>query len=395
MYQYKIIAFSHRTTDISNIGKMHIDPLNRKERLEILLQLNIKELMYLSTCNRVEFLLVDDQELNNERLVAFFSLFNPDWDLDEIKWAIKNCRVFEGYQAVEHLFRIASSLDSLVIGEREIITQVRKSYDESNSLGFTGHYIRLLINKTIECAKEVYTHTNIAKNPVSVVSLAYRNLRELNLHNDSRILVVGAGETNTTMCKFLNKHGFKNFTVVNRTFEKAEYLAKQVKGKALSLLDLPSFSEGFDLLVTCTGSENPIFTKSVYDKILIGETSKKTIIDLAIPTDVDAEIVRDYAVNYIEINNLKKISDQNLLEREKEIIKCEAYIQQHLLNFDAAFQERKVELAMSEIPEKVKEIKSIAMSQVFAKELMELDDNSREVLDKMLSYMEKNTFQFL
>ena len=387
--QFKIIAFSHKTTDISNIGKLHIEQTKRKQRLANLFEIGIKELLYLSTCNRVEFLLVDDQKLNKDRLQAFFKLFNPDWDNNEIDWAIENSTVYYGFAAVEHFFRTASSLDSLVIGEREIITQVRKSYDESNELGFTGHFIRLLVNKTIECAKAVYTNTNIAKNPVSIVSLAYRTLKDLNLKENSRILVVGAGETNTTMCKFLFKHGFKNFTIVNRTFEKALSLAAQVKGNAVALIDLPSFSKGFDLLVTCTGSESPIFTKLVYDKLLIGETSKKTIIDLAIPTDVDAEIVKNYSINYIEINSLKKVSNKNLAEREKEIKKCEFYIAQHLETFDAAFFERKVELAMSEIPEKVKEIKHIALSQVFAKELLEMDATSREVVDKMMTYMEK------
>ncbi len=389
MEHFKLITFSHKTTDISAIGKLHIDPLKRKERLANLFNLGITELLYLSTCNRVEFLLVDDQKLNKDRLKSFFGLFNPNWSSDDVEWAIQNSTVHYGFAAVEHLFRVASSLDSLVIGEREIITQVRKAYDESNEFGFTGHYIRLLVNKTIECAKSVYTNTNIAKNPVSIVSLAYRTLKELNLKEDSRILVVGAGETNTTMCKFLFKHGFKNFTVVNRTYEKAMVLAAQVKGTAMSLSELPTFSQGFDLLVTCTGSENPIFTKTVYDQLLMGESNKKTIIDLAIPTDVDAQIVKDYSVNYIEINSLKKVSDKNLLEREKEIKKCEFYIGQNLESFDAAFFERKVELAMSEIPEKVKEIKHIALSQVFAKELMEMDESSRVVVDKMLAYMEK------
>lgn len=389
MDNFKVISFTHKTTDISNIGKLHIDPDFRKERLQALLNLGIQELQYLSTCNRVEFLVVDNQEYNISRLTDFFGLFNQDWDSAEVSWAIENCRVRTGLQAVEHLFRIASSLDSLVVGEREIITQVRKSFDESCSFSLTGDYLRLIIGKTIECAKNVYTHTNIAKNPVSVVSLAYRTLRDLNLGDDSRVLVVGAGETNTTMCKFLYKHGFKNFTIVNRTYENALKLANQVKGEAIALKDLQAFDKGFDLLVTCTGSEQPIFTKKVYDNLLLGENNKKTIVDLAIPTDVDAVIVNDYSVHYIEINGLKSISQKNISEREKEIHKCEEHIDNKLEEFKSAIQERKIELAMREVPKKVKEIKELAVNEVFSKEFESLDEESQQVVNKMLSYMEK------
>lgn len=368
---------------------MHLEQEERSEVLSKVLGLGIQELQYISTCNRVEFLVVDEQSYDSDRLGLFFSRLKPEWSKADIDWAIGNSSLRTGFEAVEHLFRIASSLDSLVVGEREIITQVRKSFDECYSYGITGDYLRLIMNKTIECAKAIYTHTNIAKNPVSIVSLAYRKLRELNLANDSRVLVVGAGETNTTMCKFLFKHGFKNFTVVNRSFENAEKLAGLVNGKALQLDELQSFSEGFDLLVTCTGSVDPIFTEEVYQQLLMNETGKKSIIDLAIPTDVDSKVIQKYSVNYIEINELKEVSKSNLKARKSEVDKCEKYISNKIGEFDTAFQERKIELAMKEVPLKVKEIRDRAVLEVFSKELEDLDENSREVLDKMLAYMEK------
>ena len=386
---FKVISFTHKTTDISNIGKLHLEESERSFRLKALLQTGITELLYLSTCNRVEFLLYDSHTYNHKRLVAFFSAFNPQWDSEEVEWAIENSRVRVDKHAIHHLFRIASSLDSLVVGEREIITQVRKSFDECNELGLTGDFLRLVVNKTIECAKAVYTETEIARNPVSIVSLAYRSLRELNLKNDSRILVVGAGETNSTMCKFLNKHGFQNFTVANRTFEKAAHLAKQLNGKAISLADLKKLDTGFDLLVTCTGSSDPIFTKDVYANILKGEKDRKCIIDLAIPTDVDAEVIRNFAIHYIEINSLKERSNANLAARAKEIENCESIIEQYLAAFDEQLQQRKVEIAMKAVPQKVRDIKTKALEEVFCKELDQLDDKSRDVLEKMMAYIEK------
>lgn len=387
--ELKVIAFTHKTTDISNIGKLHIDAVNRKERLSRLKDLGISELMYISTCNRVEFMFVHDEELSESFNYSFFSVFNPDWDDTDIKWALENCTMFEGEEAIKHTFQIASSLDSLVVGEREIITQVRKSFDECSKLNLTGPIIRLLINKTIESAKEIYTKTNIAKNPISIVSLAYRKLREVGIKDNSRILIIGAGETNTNMCRFLSKHGLKNLTLFNRTLSKAELLTNHIGGRALSLDQLSTFNEGFDLLVTCTGSEEHIVTPEIYKNLLGKETNKKTIIDIAIPYDIHPEVVEKNNVNYIEIKGLKEVSESNLKKREEELTACQELIEEQIIAFKLAFKERKVELAMKAVPQKIKEIKELAMNEVFLKEMDAMTIENKEVLDKMLAYMEK------
>jgi glutamyl-tRNA reductase len=387
--ELKVIAFTHKTTDIKNIGKLHIDVDKRKERLSRIKELGVSELMYLSTCNRVEFVFVHDKALSENFLYSFFAVFNPDWDDKDVRWAMANCNMFEGLESVRHIFKIASSLDSLVVGEREIITQVRKSFDECSKLGLTGDIIRLLINKTIESAKEVYTKTNIARNPVSIVSLAYRKLRELNIKENSRILVVGAGETNTNMCRFLSKHGLKNLTMFNRTLSKAEFLTNHIGGNSLPLSELESFNKGFDLIVTCTGSDEPIITPEIYKTLIGDDKSKKTIVDLAIPYDVAPKVIEDNSINYIEIEGLKSISAQNIKEREKELTVCDALIEEQLIAFKQAFKERQVEIVMREVPQKIKEIKEFALTQVFAKEMEEMEDESKEVLDKMLAYIEK------
>lgn len=385
----KIIAFTHKTTNISDIGRLHIDAVNRESRLSALKRNGIAELMYLSTCNRVEFILVGDFNLSKEYLKSFFSSFSENWKKDDINWALNNCTILEGEEAIKHMFHIASSLDSLVVGEREIITQVRKAFDECFDLGFTGPIIRLLINKTIESAKEVYTNTQIATNPISIVSLAYRKLRELGIKDNSRILVVGAGETNTRMCKFLSKHGLKNLTIFNRTFEKAEALTNNIGGKALPLSELSTFKEGFDLIVTCTGSEDFIITPKIYESLLANESSKKTIIDLAIPYDVNPTVIENNSLNYIEIEGLKEISEINLKKREQELSACKVLINKKIIAFEQALKERKVELAMREVPQKIKEIKEIALNEVFSKEMESMTEESKDVLDKMLAYIEK------
>ncbi|MGQ0828094.1 MAG: glutamyl-tRNA reductase [Bacteroidota bacterium] len=389
MYRIKIIAFTHKTADLNSIGKLHISEDAIQARLEHLKsKTGLDELFYLSTCNRVEFIISSDQKLDKIFLHKFFAAFNSNWTNTEINWAIEHVQLFENDEALRHLFYVASSIDSMVVGEREIITQVRNSYEKCKEFGFTGDLIRLSIKKTIEVAKEVYTHTNIAKNPVSVVSLAYRKLRALNVKQDARFLIIGSGVTNTTMAKYFKKHQFSNFTVFNRTLANAEKLATELNGKAFSLSELKNYKEGFDIIVTCTGAAESIITPQLYKSLIGADKSKKVVIDLAIPNDLDTEILNNYDVNLISINNLQEVAKENLQSREKELEACKIIIEKNIEEFKQILKTRKVELAMSEVPKKVKEIRETA-NEVFAKELQSLDSESKEVLDKMLSYMEK------
>lgn len=389
MNKVKIIAFTHKITDINDIGKLHIEENALQGRLAFLKQeADLDELLYLSTCNRVEFMLSNNESVNTTYLKKFFTAFNPDWTESEINWAMENAQVFEGDDALRHLFNVASSIDSLVVGEREIITQVRNAYEKCSEFNLTGDLIRLAIKKTVETAKDVYTHTNIARNPVSVVSLAYRKLRELNVKQDARFLIIGSGVTNTTMAKYLKKHKFANFTIFNRTLTNAQKLAEELNGTAYTLSELKNYNKGFDIIVTCTGSSESIITHEIYKSLVAEDRSKKVVIDLAIPNDLDAEILNNYDVNLIAINNLQEVAKENLQAREQELHACGTIIEKNIIEFKQLLKTRKVELAMSEVPKKMKEIRETA-NEVFAKEILSLDSGSKEVLDKILSYMEK------
>src|SRR3989338_5452763 len=253
----------------------------------------------------------------------------------------------------------------------------------------TGHMIRILILHTIETAKRVYTETSIAHKPVSVVSLAYHKLRDLNVPMDSRILIIGAGVTNTNMSRFLRKHGFANFHVFNRTFEKAERLAADLHGVAHSLSDLASYTGGFDIIISCTGSENHILTPEIYTHLLQGDEARKVVIDIAIPQDLSPVIMANHKVLHISVEVLQKISNENLKERSKEIQHVEEIITEALYEFRNIQRLRSVEIAMRDVPNKVKEIRATAVNEVFRNELDALDESSRETLEKVIGYMEK------
>lgn len=385
-----IVAFTHRNLSVNEVGELHIEETNQKLRLSDLKSaMQLDELMFLSTCNRVEFTFVTKQKVNTAFLNNFFHALYPEFKEEKVALFSTAGELFSGLNAVEHQLVVASSIDSMIVGEREIITQVRNAYNASHAMKLTGDLIRILIRHTIETAKKVYTETNIAKKPVSVVSLAYHNLKALNIPLDSRILIVGAGVTNVNMSRFLRKHGFTNFNVFNRTFEKAEKLANDLNGTAHRLSDLPNFDKGFDIIITCTGSENHILTEEIYSALLQGESSRKVVIDIAIPQDLSPAIINNHNVTHISVEVLQKISNENLKLRSAEIQHVEEIISAALFEFKHINQVRTVEIAMREVPQKVREIKHLAMTEVFKNELSTMDDNSREVLEKIVGYMEK------
>lgn len=387
---FHIIAFTHRNFDVSEVGKLHIQPDMQESKLtSVKEKMGLSELMFLSTCNRVEFLFCTEKAVSKDFLIEFFTELYPQYDTPLISDFAVSGNLYTGLSAVDHILQVASSIDSMIVGEREIITQVRNAFEDSRKMNLTGDFIRLMMRHTVETAKRVYTETSIAKKPVSVVALAYHTLRDMNISLDARILIIGAGMTNTNMGKFLKKHGYKNFAVFNRTFSKAEMLAADLNGKAYPLEALNSYDQGFDIIISCTGSEKHIITPEIYTQLLQQETSRKVVIDIAIPHDLDAEIVANHKLTHISVDILQKISDQNLKERSAEISHVEEIILESVLNFQHLHKVRSIELAMREVPNMVKEIRSTAVNEVFKNELLSLDDVSREVLDKIIGYMEK------
>jgi len=191
------------------------------------------------------------------------------------------------------------------------------------------------------------------------------------------------------MSRFLRKHGFKNFVVFNRTLSKAEALAKDLNGQSFPLDDLSIYSKGFDVIITCTGSENHIITPEVYTQLLQGDKDRKVVIDIALPQDLDPRVMETENVMHISLELLQKISTQNLKERSKEIQHVEEIISEAIFDFKHIYKVRTVELAMRAVPQKVKEIKHTAINEVFKNEMETLDENSKEVLEKIIAYMEK------
>ncbi len=386
----KIIAFTHKQIELKELGKLVICQENLTEKLQqVKAEFQIPEIFYLATCNRVEFVMATHQVVDKEFTEKFINALQIGICNHYMGTFLQGVSIYNEQDALNHLLRTSCSLESLIVGEKEILAQVRKAYECCKEAGLTGDYLRMVMGRVVKTAKEVYTDTLISRKPISVVSLAYRKLKDLKLCSNARILIIGAGETNRNISKYLQKHKFSNFSVFNRTLSKARELAIDLGGEAFDLDQLKNYDKGFDVIITCTSAVTPIITPEIYRTLLNGETNKKTIVDLAIPNDVDPAVVAQFPVHYIDVHSLNEIAKSNLQERFQEQVHAERIIENNIKEFLPELKQRRIEVAMREVPVKIKEIRNKAVNSVFADELQTLDPQSREVLNKIMDYMEK------
>jgi glutamyl-tRNA reductase len=392
--QYKVVTITHKTTKVNRLKDYLLTddddtdyPIHRVEQLKSTFQLT--ELLYLNTCNRVTLFFTCDYKLNEEFLERLFLFINPSLNKELIQLHVSKAMVYEGKDAIRHLFGVVASLDSLVVGEREILGQIKYAYQKAKEFNLSGDSIRLAIEQSIVFAKKIHTETKIGEKPISVVSLAYRSLLEKTLNPNSKIIIIGAGQTNNLMANLLVKNHYEQVTVYNRTLSKAEDLASRFKaGKAMPLESLPNHQESFDIIISCTGSNHTILHESIFNKIH-PNNNKVTIVDLAVPQDIDKTITQLPFVEYIDIVSLEQKAKENLQFRKNEMYKAEAILEDFINTFAELVKERKLELALSNIPSEVKEIKTIALEKAFKKDIDTLDDYAKDILYKVMGYMEE------
>jgi len=234
---FKILTVTHRNTNLNELGRFVVENADQQELKsklhDLKVQSNLNELLYLATCNRVMYFFHTEQNIDSSFISDFFQNINPSLSNTEIDKLEEFVSSYEGDNALNHLYEVAASVDSLVVGEREILRQLREAYEQCNSWGLTDDNIRVAMNSAVQNAKEVYAQTKIGEKPVSIVSLAIQKLLKAGLAKDARILMIGAGQTNHLVTKFLVKHDFSNVVVFNRSFDQAQQLAEMTGGQAL------------------------------------------------------------------------------------------------------------------------------------------------------------------
>lgn len=390
---FKILTITHHNLNVDEIGHFVIHNEGREDLAKKLHSLKkdakLDEIIYLSTCNRVSFICYSNEDFNIDYVKSFFQFVNPSLEDDKLKKISKFVDVYSGSKAVNHLFEVASSMDSLVVGEREIFRQFRDAYAMSLDMALVNDNLRMLENATVKAAKEVYDKTKIGEKPLSIVSLAVQSLMNTGISRDARLLIVGAGETNTLFAKFLKKYSFSNVCIFNRSLDNAAQLVELLEAKAFHLSELATFDKGFDVLIVCTAATSAIIDASIYRNLVQKEISEKIVIDLSVPNNVAEDVVESFDMNYIDIEELRSLSQENLAFRKKEVHAARVLLRGQLIAFNNQFQQRQIEKALNSVPAEIKQIKERALTKVYNQQIAELDDNAQALILEMMDYMEK------
>lgn len=387
MKELQVISLSHHQFPLETIGQFHVSENSLESKLQELKKvMGCEELMFVSTCNRVEWIFTVDHYVCTGLTQKILDLFCQDHQID-IAAIAQQCIKLSGEDAVQHALRTAASLNSAVIGEHEILGQMRNAYEQSIHLGMAGEALRLLMKQCIKSSKQVFTETDLRRKPVSVVSIAWSAFQEKGISIDSNIGLVGAGQIIGTFAKFLEEAGYRNVHVYNRSLENAEAIASRfANGHTHSMEEF--FSSPIDpkTWVICTGSTDYLMTEEMISNM---SSNTKFVIDLALPGNVHPSIKNKKNIGFFDMNSIQKITSENIAFRAQALEQCEPIIVSGLIEHRHMVQERKIELAMQNIPVTIKEIRDTAIGSVFQKELSNLDEEAKATLDKILDYMEK------
>jgi len=392
---YKILTVTHQQLNVEDLSSFMVsnhDGATDTEALDqIKATLAIDELLYLSTCNRITFILYTKQGLDNEYLGKFFTKVNPKIPQEVRATLPRYVKVYEGHQAIKHLYEVASSMDSLVIGEREIFSQFRKAYNKALENGFVKDNLRLLERFTTTTAKSVYANTAIGEKPVSIVSLAMQRFLKNPKSKDSRILIIGAGETNSLAGKFLKKYNFSNVTIFNRSLNNAVELSELLNADSLHISELENYKAGFDVIFICTSANKTLIDPSLYQQLLQREDDQKVVIDLAVPRNVDKAVPELFNVDYVDIEQLRELAEENMNFRKGELVKARAIVEKNVLEFESHYQNRQIEKMLSHIPKEIHQYKNKAINEVYKKQMEALDESTQELIMNMMDYMAKKS----
>jgi len=296
-------------------------------------QAGCAEALVLATCNRVEVYGASEKRLSTDQ-IAQCLLQNDEGTASGHAEALPFYR-FEAEKCVSHLFRVACGLDSMVVGETEILGQTKKAYQSARTSGGVGPLLHRLFQRAFRVAKQVRTHTQITRGSVSVgsvaVDLAQKIFGEL---DNCRVLVLGAGETSERTARALVSRGVIDLRVSNRSNDRARELAQRVGGRDVNFDQWPQQCRDIDILITSTSSETPLLTQTNLRPVLVHRPDRPLfIIDIAVPRDVDPTVNEMEGVYLYDIDALRSVAEQSLALRRQQIASAEAIIREHVTDF--------------------------------------------------------------
>ena len=333
-----LIGVNHETAPVEVRECLAFAEQEVPEAIETLAGINgINEVILLSTCNRVEILLTARDIADAVGAVKKFLCESKGLSADQLE---QIHYLYQDDEAVRHLFRLASGLDSMIVGEPQIFGQVKESYRQAVGAKSSGVILSRLIHRTFFVAKRVRSETGIGDNAVSISYAAIELGKKIfGSLEGKQVLLVGAGEMAELAVEHLVGNHADKVLVANRTLERAVTLAKRFKGEAISLEEVPEALSTADVVVSSTGAPDFVITKSMVKKVMRRRrNSPLFFIDIAVPRDIDPDVNRLENAYLYNIDDLKEVVDDNLSQRQQEAVKAERIIEESLLKFRDWYQ---------------------------------------------------------
>ena len=378
----EMIGLNHTIFDTQTRGRAAIGPDRMSDIAnQVLENENVEGVVILSTCNRVEFYLSPNLHTPEAELRALFAQICHLSDEESYEpYILRDAEV------THHLFRVASGLDSQLLGEVQILTQVKQAYHAALELACTNSVLNRLFLQAIECGKLVRTRTGISQGAVSVafaaVDLAERVFGKL---SDRNVLLIGAGETIQLAAKYIADSGATHWRISNRTSERAQMLAELYHGQAVSFPPSQADLAWADLVVSATSSPEPVITAAQANGAITHRKNPALFLDLAVPRDIDPDLQNADNVYVYCVDDFREMVETNLRAREREALRAGKLVEKEVEEFVVWYRENRIAPTIQQLQ---MVLEAIRMSEV-EHNVHRFTEQDREQVEKFSRSMMK------
>ena len=377
-----LLGLSHKTAPVELRECIAFSNDDTNDALETLKTTSdISEALLFSTCNRVEILLVTKNKTDAvEAVKRFLSEFKkvPVNDFEN------NLYIHTGDDAVRHVYRVASSLDSMMVGEPQILGQIKEAYHIAALKKTPGVILNRLLPRAFSVAKRVRTETGIGDHAVSISYAAIELGRKIfDTLENKKVLLIGAGEMAELAVEHLQRNNAGDIFVANRTFERGVALAGQFNGNAIRFEEIPNYLQQVDVIISSTGAPDYVITRNQVKGIMNSRRNRPIFfIDIAVPRDIDPQINRLSNAYVYDIDDLKGIVEENLAERNKEAMKGERIVDEAVISFRHWYESLAITPTIVALRQKVDTIAKSEVNKTL-KSLDHLSENDSKAIDRM------------
>lgn len=382
---FVLVGLNHRTAPVEVRERLAFTSAELPDALRLMVDRQaIQEGLIVSTCNRVELLALTstDPQQGLQRLHNFLY----DFKNCEVGCFDKHLYQYTDINAIKHAFRVAASLDSLVIGEPQILGQIKEAFQLAQNTQTTGHALTRLMNRAFAVAKRVRNETGVASNAVSISFVAVELARKVfdSLHGNN-VLLLGAGEMAELAARHLISNGASRILIANRTYETAAQLATEMKGEAIRFEDLDTRLHEADIVICSTGAPHYLIGPEQIRKTLTARRHRPIfLIDISVPRNIDPAISNLENAFVFDIDDLQSVAQANLKEREREALRAEELIEAEAERFASVIAEGSVNKVIGVFRSEIQQL-AFAEFERSRKRLGNLTPEQEEALRVMLN----------